>query len=232
MVLADVVAMSEHRCATAGVCPTDGRTAMNQIAEKQKILLESGTNELEVLVFSVGSTCYGVNVAKVREIIGQVKVVHVPMAHSAVIGVFKLRDSVIPLVDLRLYFGVGNASGATQRTVIFMEFNDIQMGFLVDGVDRIFRLNWSKVRPMPMGQEERGAIVTSACEIEGKFVLMPDFEKIVFEIQGSVDVFRVSGEVCEDSRAGRGVQRILLAEDSPTIRKAIESNWSGRGTFT
>jgi len=197
---------------------------MSEAVNASGILLEAGTNELEVLVFSVGPTRYGVNVAKIREIIGQVKVVHVPITHPAIVGVFKLRESVIPLVDLQLFFEPEVGSEATQRTVILTEFNDVQMGFLVDTVERIFRLNWSEVRPMPTAQEASETVVTSVCEVEGGLVLMLDFERIVFEIQGRADVFKVADDVSGSIPSDRGAQHILLAEDSPTIRKAIESN--------
>ncbi len=202
---------------------------MSQTVEAPGVLLEAGTNELEMLVFSVGPTRYGVNVAKVREIIGKVKVISIPISHPAVVGVFKLRESVIPLVDLQLYFEPGAASEANQRAVILTEFNDVQMGFLVDSVDRIFRMNWNEVQPMPMAQTTKDVVFTSVCEVEGGLVLMLDFEKIVFEIQGRQDVFQVAEGEAGCTTTAREAQQVLLAEDSLTIRKAIESNLKKAG---
>ncbi|MCK4659416.1 MAG: chemotaxis protein CheV [Phycisphaerae bacterium] len=197
---------------------------MNQSGEKQEILLESGTNELEILVFSCGPTRYGVNVAKVREVIGQVKVVDVPMTHPAVIGVFKLRNLVIPLVDLQLYFEPEAPSTAAQRNVILMEFNNCQVGFLVDDVDRIFRMSWGNVKPMPMTHGDDNATITSVCEVEGGLALMIDFEKIAFDLSGDQDLFRSVDGFAGADPAQRGAQRVLLAEDSPTICGVIKSN--------
>lgn len=193
--------------------------------EKQDILLESGTNELEILVFSLGPTHYGVNVAKVREIIGQVKVISVPLTHQAVVGVFKLRDDVISLVDLQLYFEPDKASEADHRAVILMEFNDRKIGFLVDKVDRIYRMGWDEVRPLPAVEGSADSVIISVCKTDNRLVLMIDFEKIAFDISGDGDAFSAgAGQAPDVTPTGRGAQRVLLVEDSPTIRKAIRSN--------
>lgn len=184
------------------------------------ILLESGTNELEVLVFTLGEMPCGVNVAKVREVIEQPRHVHVPRSHPAVIGVANLRGQVIPLVDLQLYFKPGQPSDAQQRHVIITEFNDLLMGFIVDGVEQIYRLGWETVEPAPSSMAHEQAAVTSICHVDERLVLMIDFEKIAFDIQG----VNMSAEKVGESAAGfnRATKRILLAEDSPTMRNFMQ----------
>ncbi len=208
---------------------------MSAQTEKQEILLESGTNELEVLVFSLGPTRYGVNVAKVREVLAHVEVVEIPMTNPSVVGVFNLRNTVIPLVDLQLYFQPGVPSQAEQRTVILMEFNNRQIGFLVDGVERIFRISWNAVRSVPTLQKYADSVITSVCDLDGGLVLMVDFEKIAFDISDETEGFKGAEIPQEETQAAdpldddtptprsRGEERILLAEDSPTIRNAITS---------
>ena len=70
------------------------------------ILLDAGTNELEVLVFRMGPQHYGVNVAKVREVIRGETPSEPPKMHSSVIGVINKRGSLIPLVDLGKHLGL------------------------------------------------------------------------------------------------------------------------------
>lgn len=197
---------------------------MSQVNERQKILIESGTNELEVLVFRLGPTQYGVNVAKVREVIGHVDIVKVPKAHHAVVGVFKLREAVIPLIDLQLYFDPRKPSDATERPVILMEFNGFQIGFLVDHVERIFRLSWRDVQDMPQVQKNKAGVIISVCQADEKLTLMVDFEKIVFDINGDGKVFAMGAQAVAAEDVDRSVHHVLLAEDSPTIRQAIETN--------
>ena len=69
------------------------------------ILLESGTNEIEIMEFTIDNNLYGINVAKVREIIMPTKVKPMPHAHPAVEGIIKPRDIVITVVDLPTYLG-------------------------------------------------------------------------------------------------------------------------------
>lgn len=202
---------------------------MSEPHPRQGVLLEAGTNELEVLIFSCGSTRYGVNVAKVREVIAQVDVTGIPKTHPAVLGVFKLREAVIPLVDLHRYFASSDVPDAANRNVILMEFNDRQIGFLVDQVDHIVRMSWEDVRPMPTTFGQEDAVITSVCEVEQQLVLLIDFEKIAFDISGDRDVFdQASGDDGDQGFLREG-QLILLAEDSPTIRKAILRNLTGSG---
>ncbi len=158
------------------------------MAGQADILLESGTNELEVLVFRLGETRYGVNVAKVREAIRPTELTLIPGSHPSVVGAFKLRDTVTTLIDLHLYFDLkGEPSPYESRRIIVMEFNHIRVAFLVDSVEQIYRLSWETVSPVPpVGATNTP--VTSICTIRDNMVLMIDFERIVFDISGE-DLF-------------------------------------------
>lgn len=207
---------------------TTAGSTHGKASEMSDILLESGTNELEVLVFRVDETSYGVNVAKVREVIGQVEITKVPMMHAAMAGVFKLRDSTIPLVDLHLYFQPGCPSSVELRNVIFMEFNGMRIGFLVDRVERIFRVSWDTVEPMPLVDASANNVITSVCRLDERLVLMVDFEKIAFDVGGR-GAFGESVDQAEGEGIDRGSHCILLAEDSPTIRGMIEQTLTRAG---
>ena len=80
--------------------------------DKKGILLESGTNEIEVMEFTIDGSLYGINVAKVKEILVSAPVKPMPHAHAAVEGIFKPRDVVITVVDLPKYLlGVSEEKG-------------------------------------------------------------------------------------------------------------------------
>ena len=68
--------------------------------ENKGILLETGTNEFEIVEFSIGKVNYGINVAKVREVITRTPITEMPQAHPYVDGLFTLRGKAIPLVNL------------------------------------------------------------------------------------------------------------------------------------
>lgn len=191
------------------------------------ILLESGTNELEVLVFSLSGQRYGVNVAKVREVINPVSVASLPGSHAAVDGVFQLREKVIPLVNLGRAVGLADAGTEDEGKIIVMEFNDNCVAFAVDAVEQIYRVNWKDVSSAPDSSGLRAAPITSIAFIDDAMIPMLDFERLVFEIAG-VDLFTESEQLADDG-TGRADVRILLAEDSPTMRMLIQKNLSKAG---
>lgn len=185
------------------------------------ILLESGTNELEVLVFALRGQRYGVNVAKVREVIEPLDVTALPQSHEAVSGVFQLRETVTPLIDLQRCLGREDNDLASGK-IIILEFNDARVGFLVDSVEQIHRVSWSSVSAVPDMEGLRGAPVTSVAHIGDDMVLMIDFEKLVFDV-GGVDLFEESAKSIHRNDA-RAERRILLAEDSHVMQMLIKTN--------
>jgi len=188
---------------------------------QQGILLESGTNELEILVFTLGEQRYGVNVAKVREVIEPVALTKLPESPEAMDGVFQLRNIVTPLINLSRCLHLSGGNDGECKTII-MEFNDVRVGFSVTTVEQIYRVSWKNVTAVPAVDGVQGAPVTSVAHINDNMVLMLDFEQIVFEI-GGVDLFEESASRIEQNFE-RGDQRILLAEDSAVMRKLIQSN--------
>ncbi|MBX3396344.1 MAG: chemotaxis protein CheV [Phycisphaerae bacterium] len=190
------------------------------------ILTEAGTNELEVLVFLLDEGYYGVNVAKVREIVTMPTLTTLPYSHEAVRGVFKLRDHVHPLIDLRKYFGMPRADAEENARVIVMEFNKDRMGFLVDHIDRIHRVSWKDMSEVPWTGAEGDTAMTSVLKINNQMILMLDFERISFKIAG-ID------QLADAAPTTLGVQRqdarVLLADDSATMRRMLTNSLQNAG---
>lgn len=152
------------------------------------ILLESGTNELEILVFRLGEQRYGVNVAKVREVIKPLTITALPESHPAIMGAFQLRNTVTMLLDLQCCLGMSLATDLKNGRIIIMEFNDVRVGFFVRDVEQIYRVNWQNVKSMPDMQGVNDAPITSIVFINEEMISMLDFERLIFEISG-VDLF-------------------------------------------
>lgn len=186
-----------------------------------EILLDAGTNELEVLVFALRGGKFGVNVAKVREVIRPPQTTAAPHQHAGVLGMFNIRGSVLPLVDLASHLGLGD-NAATEGRVIITEFNGLKTGFLVDSVDQIHRMSWSRVRPAPdVGSQ--GALVSSVTgvvDLNNSLVLMLDFESIADAILSERRLHIES--VDNPMGVQRGGKRVVLAEDSPFMRALIK----------
>ncbi|MDR3073089.1 MAG: chemotaxis protein [Deltaproteobacteria bacterium] len=198
------------------------------------ILLDAGTNELEVVEFHLDEEgyrgYYGVNVAKVLEIIREQPVTTMPqMRHPAVLGAFPHRDGrVVPLVDLALY--LGKKRTATQEPkIIVTEFNHIITGFLVSGVNRIHRLSWQEVEaPGSFLQNMSRNAITGVVRLEGRVVFILDMEAIVGELDPALAI-RLEG-----SLAGGGdgvVYTVLHADDSGNVRSLVKGLMEKSGRF-
>ena len=187
---------------------------------EQGILLEADTNELEILVFTLGSTPFGINVAKVREIIQPCKTIAIPYAPDAVEGSFKIRDNILTLVNLGRYFNMeGEEVRQGQGMIIVVEFNSIRCGILVDQVSRIYRLSWNEIQSPSQYLTNLQAPITGVVNIEDQTILITDFETVIGDILGiqSVDA---SGEMAATSVSQKDA-RIMVVDDSSFVRSTL-----------
>jgi len=198
---------------------------VGSILLEKDILLESGTNEVEVLVFHVGQYRLGINVAKVREVLSAQPITHLPHAHDSVLGCFRLRDVVVPCVSLHKHLGQ-EAPESSESNVILTEFNQTQTAFMVDDVERIHRISWQQILPAPEVVTNVKSPVTAVTDIEGSLVTMLDFETIAADIsQEDYDVNRVENP----NNVPRKEMRVLCADDSATVRKAVQTTLNNSG---
>lgn len=187
-------------------------------ADRKGILLESGTNEFEIVEFSIGAVFYGINVAKVREVITKVAITKMPQMHQYVDGVFTLRGNVMPLVNLPRTLGV--ATGENSKNIIVTEINNYNIGFLVDNVSRIHRISWTEMEPAP--EVGNSSMVVGVIKMADKIVLLLDFEKIIADINPEVNLkLTTVDEVDNSVREVRQNQKIVVAEDSPMLRELL-----------
>ncbi len=201
-------------------------TSMSNILLDKEILLESGTNELELLVFDVADFTFGINVAKVREVLPIAEITALPRAHSSIRGVFKLRNNVIPCVSLLDHLGITSERENAESRMILSDFNQQQTAFLVDDVERIHRLSWENILPVPGLEALSSSPVTALARCDNRLVVMLDFEMILDDVTSQY--FRTDAV---DNPLGlpREQLKILLAEDSPTVRETIGNTLRNSG---
>jgi len=199
------------------------------------ILLEAGTNELEVVEFYLDEEGYqghyGVNVAKVLEIIRLQPATAMPqMRHPAVLGAFPHRDGrVVPLVDLALYLDKKRVETGEPK-IIVTEFNQIITGFLVSGVNRIHRLSWQEVEaPGDFLQHVSRNAVTGVVRLEGRVVFLLDMEAIVGELDPALSI-RLNGPLGSTIH-GSTVYTVLHADDSGNVRNVVKRLLEESGRF-
>ncbi|HEX2767759.1 MAG TPA: chemotaxis protein [Geobacteraceae bacterium] len=184
-----------------------------------QILLQSDTNELEIVEFCIDEgtkqNFFGVNVAKVREIIRRPELTAAVSAASAVAGMMCLRDKVIPVIDLARTLGK-NPDKVADRIVV-LEFNRVTVGVLVNSVSRIYRLSWERVeRPNRICES---AYITSLVKMEDRIILILDFERIIADLSECSALQAVSEQVLDECQVSG--KRILVADDSAFIRNSI-----------
>jgi two-component system chemotaxis response regulator CheV len=193
---------------------------VGKILMDKEILLESGTNELEVLVFDIGEYRFGINVAKVREVFPSGRITALAKSHPSVRGVFRLRDHVVPCVSLVDHLGIKTSGPDAESTMILTDFNQQQTAFLVDRVERIHRLSWEKVMGMPPLESLRQTPVTAVVHCDNRLIVMLDFEMIIDQVTRQAN--RV-GPIENTQNLPREQLRIVMCDDSPTIRQAVST---------
>ena len=182
------------------------------------ILLESGTNELEVLEFTLGDNHYGINVAKIREILQYMPVTPVPHTHPSVEGIFMPRDTMITVANLKSSLGLPDTG--EKGLFIITNFNKLDVAFHVDEVIGIHRVSWEAIiKPDSTLNGKDGGTATGVIKMDNKLVVILDFESIVSSI--SPETGLRTADIDNMSERSRSDSTILIAEDSPLLSKLI-----------
>lgn len=190
--------------------------------KKDGILLETGTNEIEIMEFTINDNLFGINVAKVREIMLSDTVKPMPHVHPAVEGIFKPRDIVITVVDLPKYLTGQECPKGPKDLFIITNFNKMFVAFRVHSVVGISRISWQDIhKPDSTISGGTDGVTTGIAQCDGKLVSILDFEKILAEIapQTSIQL----SEVDSLGKRERSTSPIWVAEDSILLTKMIQT---------
>ena len=196
--------------------------------EKEGILLESGTNEIEVMKFTVLGEFYGINVAKVQEIIMSEKVKPIPHANPPVEGIFKPRDELITVINLAKYLTGDDRENGPRDLFIVTNFNKMTVAFRVDSIEGISRISWKDIqKPDKTIANGDDSVATGIAQCGKELVIILDFEKIVAEIAPETTI-----QVTDVDKMGdRPIcnSPIVIAEDSILLSKMIDDSLERAG---
>jgi len=184
------------------------------------ILLETGTNELEILEFVISGNSYGINVAKITELMQIQRVQEMPLSHPCVEGVFQPRDEVYTIVDLAKYLGLGMSEFPDKDILIITNFNQMNIAFHVHAVESIFRISWQDIeKPDSIIYGGQEGVVTGIAKVDDRIISILDFEKITFDIspETGIDLDTVKAYTGEE----RENIPVVVAEDSALLRKML-----------
>jgi len=187
---------------------------------KQDILLESGINELEIVIFKAGDSILGVNVAKVECIITYQPITEIPKSNKNIKGVINYRGRVIPVLDLIRTLDQDCPKTSQDRLFILININNSNFAVEVSSVSGIRRLSWKEIEPpssILLSYNETpitGIVKTNNDEI----ILMLDFEKILADIDPSLAL--------KESKATKGLEgkKLVVAEDSVFLLKIVNES--------
>ena len=183
-----------------------------------KILLENGTNEFEVLEFTLNNNSYGINVAKIKEIITYQPITPVPNSHPSIEGIFMPRDAMITAIDLKNCLQLGKSEPG--GLFIITNFNKLDIAFHVDSVVGINRVFWSDIiKPNATVNVADAGVATGIIKIHDKLIIVLDFEKVVTDINPETGLKVADIEALGERK--RSDVPILVAEDSPLLNKLI-----------
>lgn len=192
---------------------------MNDIL-KPKILLESGTNEVELMEFTINGCSFGINVAKILEIMQYTEVTAMPNSSPYVEGVFKPRDDVITIVNLAAYMGLTGSEDPSRDIFIITVFNNVYTAFHVHSVEEIHKISWEDIeKPDTTIYSGEEGLATGIARIGDKLITILDFEKILADISPDKSI-----QVSDVEKLGERTNSnkpILLAEDSPLLEKLL-----------
>lgn len=188
---------------------------------KNGILLETGTNEIEIMEFTIDGNLYGINVAKVREVMVSAPVRSMPHSHPAVEGIFKPRDTVITVVDLPRYLLGKEFQNQEKDLFIVTNFNKMYIAFRVHTVVGIVRMSWRDIqKPDNTISGGKEGVATGIAQYGDDLITILDFEKITADIAPQSTIQLEEVEKLKNRR--ECTLPIWIAEDSVLLSKIIE----------
>ncbi len=192
---------------------------------ESNILLESGTNELELLEFIVGENSYGINIAKVNEVMFYQALTPIPEASPEIEGVFIPRDKLISIIDLhKVLHSPKSCEG--DGMFIICQFNQLDVGFHVSSVKGIQRISWTDISKPPsiVSNAEQGlatSMATGIAKVNGRIIVILDFEKIVSDLHKSAGLDMSGVSEITNANSIESEKCLVVADDSPLLNRLI-----------
>ena len=195
-----------------------------------KILLDSTQGELEILEFIVNDVRFGINVAKVQEIVVKQKVTPIPSSAFGIRGIFNIRDGLYSVIDLGLVLFNRETELTNKTYYMLCNFNNQRNAFIVDSVVGIRRVSWSSLmKPDNILSGSETSNIIGILNLDNDIISVLDFEKIVTDINPSSGLKVDEVVITDDLQVIRGSHTILIADDSKMINKLLTDTVSKAG---
>ncbi len=140
------------------------------------------------LTFFIDKECYGLNISNVKEIIASMNITSVPKTPDYIKGVINLRGTVIPIVDVRLKFGMAERAHDINTAIVINEIDNVSIGFIVDRVEDVLSIKHSTLtEPPKFGTSVDTSFIEKVAQIDKDVVMILNLKKI-FEQDELVDI--------------------------------------------
>jgi len=147
---------------------------------KQPAQVHAKGREGKYLTFVLGDEEYGLEILKVREIIGLMEITSVPQTPDFIKGVINLRGKVIPVIDLRLKFGMEPAEYTDETCIIVVDMGQTMIGILVDTVSEVLDISADQIEPPPsFGSRIDTEFILGMGKIKGKVKILLEIDKVL-----------------------------------------------------
>ena len=193
---------------------------MEATKKKDEILLESGTNELEIIEFTIHDRFFGINVSKVEEILRyDTDITPMPHSNEFIEGVFKPRGIIITIINLAKYLRLPESDNIENDILIVTNFNKLNSAFHVHSVIEIHRISWRDIeKPDVTIYGGTSGVATGIARYDGRLITILDFEKIVADISPKASI---KIEDVEEAGTKHSHKPIIVVEDSPMLTDLI-----------
>jgi len=178
------------------------------------------TSVLELMEFTMAGDSFGINVAKVTEIMRYTPITPMTLSHPCIDGVFMPRGKLITIINLPRYMNLPESEEPHNDMFMLTNFDNVNAAFLVHTVEGMHKIGWNNVeRPSSIVYGNNDSVITGTTKIGDKILTIVDFEKVLYDINPETGL-----QISEVHRMGERTQNtkpIIVVEDSVFLKRIL-----------
>ena len=178
------------------------------------------TSVLELMEFTMAGDSFGINVAKVTEIMRYTPITPMTLSHPCIDGVFMPRGKLITIINLPRYMNLQESEDPSKDMFMLTNFDNVNAAFLVHTVEDMHKISWANVeKPSSIVYGNNDSVITGTTKIGEKIITIIDFEKVLYDINPETGL-----QISEVQRMGERYENtkpIVVVEDSVFLRRML-----------
>jgi len=178
------------------------------------------TSVLELMEFTMAGDSFGINVAKVTEIMRYTPITPMTLSHPCIDGVFKPRGNLITVINLPRYMQLQESEEPSKDMFMLTNFDNVNAAFLVHTVEDMHKISWANVeKPSSIVYGNNDSVITGTTKIGDKIITIIDFEKVLYDINPETGL-QIS-EVQKMGERAQNTKPIVVVEDSVFLKRML-----------